>query len=197
MEDQARVQRAPVPSKEDQLLQQQDEQRALVRAIQMGTEEEAMAAIAKLQKPAPPAFNADDLARTVDERLTFKSAVSKFESEYQDILSDPVLKNIAFQKEQELLAQDPRKDYWSRYDEVGKYVRSWRDNLVKANAPVGNEKPAVDPSKLIRKAATPQVPKAASVKVPVPVAEDDTDESPASVIANMAKSRGGPQWMRN
>jgi hypothetical protein len=47
-----------------------------------------------------------------------------------------------------------------------------------------------------RKAQAPRTPVSANAKAKPAAQEDEGDESPSSVIANMAKSRGGPQWLR-
>lgn len=189
------TQSQPVASKEEQEAERLEKRRALVRAIQMGTEEEAMAAVEELQRPAPPAFTADELNRTVDERLTFNEAVSKFKSNFSDVVSDPVLLQLVLDKEQVLLKQGDSRGYYERYSALGKEIREWRDGLVKTVAPADDQKSVVD--KQARKSSTPAAPKPANVKVKPKVEEDDQDESPAAVIANMAQARGGPQWMRN
>ena len=184
----------PVPTgpTADELL---EERRALVRAIQMGTEEEAMGALEKLQRPQRPAFSADDMARTVDERLTFKDAVRRFETDFQDVLSDPVLKQLALQKDQQLLAQGDKRDYWERYSEIGGELRSWKQSLVPTAPAVSPTQQALD-SKQQRKANAPSQPKAASARAPATQREDEGEESIGDVIAAIAKARGGPQWSR-
>lgn len=169
----------------------EEEDRALVRAIQMGTEEEAMAAIRKL-KTVPPSLTADEISRTVDERLTFKEAASKFQSEYQDLMGDDVLRKMVLQRDRELVAANDKRPYWDRYQEIGNELRSWRDALVKPA--VTPEPKTVVSDKLNRKAAVANAPKAASVKAPAPANEDDKEESVSEIIAAIAKRRGGPQW---
>ena len=166
--------------------------RELARAIQMGTEEEAIEALAKLQ--SRPSVTADDMTRTVDERLAFKEAAKRFESEFGDVLKDPKLKQMVIDEDLRLLKAGDTREYYERFANIGAQVRTWRDSLVKEFAP---KPPVVDPEKQTRKAAAKTVPKAASRKSPAPVVEDDRDESASSVIASMAKSRGGPQWMRS
>lgn len=177
---------------------EEEEERALVRAIQMGTEEEAMAALRKLKNNGP-SVTADDVARTVDERLTFKDAANRFSSEYQDIMADAVLKKMALQRDQELLNDGDKRGYWERFQSIGDELRTWRDDLVKANTPA-LAVPAVPANpqadKQQRKAAAPQVPQAANKKAPSSAAEDEKEESVSEVIASIAKARGGPQWAR-
>ena len=182
-------------SKETAAVNEREALREMARAIQMGSEEEAIEAIAKLQSRGP-SVTADDMARTVDERLNFKEAASKFESEFHDIMGDPVLRKMVLDKDLEALNAGDKRDYYTRYADIGNEVRAWKDGLVKAAVPpVQPKSPAQE--KLDRKASVASVPKVASAKTVAPVAEDETEESPSAVIANMAKTRGGPQWMRS
>jgi len=196
---------SPEPSQEDQAAMRLEERRALVRAIQMGTEDEAMAALEKLQmQGGQPQFDPSSIARTVDERLTFKEAAVKFQSDYKDLFADPVLRKMVLSRDQELLNTGDKRDYVTRYTEIGNEVRAWRDNLIKSAAPEkakeddSEAKPSLSlAEKQSRKAAAPQVPKAANTKAPAAQDdEDDKEESVQDVIAKIAKQRGGPQWLR-
>lgn len=180
------------PSQEDVAAALQEDRRALVRAIQMGTEEEAMAAIEKLQARNTPSVNADEITKAVDERITFNDAVTRFQTEFKDLVSDQTLLNVVLQRDRELLAQGDKRSYWERYQEIGKQVRDWRDSLVKAAAPAAPR----EPDKQTRKASATAVPNAASTKAPQAADEEEQEESMSEVIAAMAKARGGPQWLR-
>jgi lysozyme family protein len=188
------------PSPEELQRQQDEEDRALVRAIQMGTEEEATAALRKLraQTSASPSLSRDDVSRTIDERLSFNTAIEKFSTEYSDVWSDPVLKKIALDRDAHLIQEGDRRTYWERYQQVGEEVRAWKQQLVQQAQPA----PSADPAPTIaekqeRKVSAPKVPAPANAKAkPARVEEEEIDDTPSNVIANMAKSRGGPQWMR-
>ena len=182
----------PQPSAQDVAATALEERRALVRAIQMGTEEEAMAAIEKLQSNNP-SVSADDVARTVDERLTFNDAVSRFQTEYKDLADDPVLLNIVLQRDKELLAQGDKRMYWERYDDIGKSVREWVTSIAKPAEKADDKKPD---DKQTRKASAPAVPQGAGTKAPAAVDDDDKEETVSEVISAIAKARGGPQWLR-
>lgn len=160
---------------------------AIARAIQMGTEEEAVAALQKLRK-ASPSVTTDDIARTIDERLTFNEAIQNYRKDYADIVGDPVLNQLALDTDRKLLAAGDKRSYAERYSDIGNTLRAWAIKLAKDRAP------APGAEKLARKAAIAAPPKAASQKTASSV-EDEVDESTSSVIANIAKSRGGPQWM--
>jgi len=193
---QQRVVTPPEPTQAELL----EERRALVRAIQMGTEDEAMAALERLQAPVQKGLNPDDLARTVDERLTFKDAVHRFETEFNDITGDPMLLQLALQKDQQLLARGDKRGYWDRYAEIGNELRSWKQSFAPQVDPAEAARKAAEAaaaSKAQRKAAAPKTPNAAGSKAPASRQDDEGDESVGDVIASIAKARGGPQWMRS
>lgn len=192
-----RVQELAAPVADPNVLQRQrdDEDLALVRAIQVGTEQEALAALRKLreQAGARPSLSRDDVSRTIDERLAFNTAIERFSTEYNDVWSDPILKKIAFDKDAQLLQQGDTRPYWERYQEIGSEVRSWKESLAPAKK---TEVTMTD--KEARKASAPRVPAPASAKSkPAKVEEDDIDDNPSAVISAMAQRRGGPQWMRS
>ena len=186
------------PTAEDLQRQQDVEDRALVRAIQMGNEDEATAAIRKIRTQttvARPSINMDDVSRTIDERLEFKSAYSAFEKEFSDVIGDSLLMKLMLDKDSEQLAAGDTRPYLERYRENGNELRAW----VAKKAPVV-EKPLVADmaDKKARKDALPVPVATASAKAKQVVEEtDDGEEDATGVIANMAKRRGGPQWMRN
>jgi hypothetical protein len=172
-----------------------EKRRALVRAIQMGTEEEADAALEELLQPQKPALNAVDVARVVDERTAFKEAFGRFESEYQDVMSDPVLRSLALQSDQRLLSQGDKRPYLERYQAIGNDIRAW----VAGKAPKTEAAPPPDTQagRAQRKASAPAPVKAAQARAPAASRDDEGEESVTDVIAGIAKARGGPQWLRS
>jgi hypothetical protein len=190
---------APLPSPEDVEREALERDLALVRAIQVGTEEEAVAAIRKITR-AQPVVSADDIGRIADERLDFKTAIGWFNDEYKDLVSDPQLHQLVLQRDQQLIKEGDKRPYKERYAAVGEEVRAWRQSLVEKFTPapapaLASAAPTVN--KLERKIGAPTVPVAASTRAKPAAPDDDGDETPTSVIAKMAQSRGGPQWARN
>ena len=197
---QAEQQQQPAGPTPEELQRQRDEEdRALVRAIQMGTEEEATAALRKLreQSSARPSLSRDDVSRTIDERLAFNTAIDRFSTEYNDVWGDPVLKKIALDRDASLIQQGDTSSYWERYERIGKEIRSWKESLVGSSKDTNPGEKQMS-EKEQRKAAAPKAPTstASAKSKPQKVEEDDVDDSPSNVIASMAKQRGGPQWMR-
>lgn len=184
------------PTAEELQRQQDEEDLALVRAIQMGTEPEAAAAIRKIreQVSSRPSVTADDMSRAIDERLAFNEAITSFRKDYSDITEDPLLYQLANRRDNELLNSGDKRSYTERYKQIGDELRAWKDGL----AGKGKE-PEKDPSldaKDGKKKAAPKVPSAANKKVETQKDDEDGEEDPREVIAQIAKSRGGPQWMR-
>lgn len=146
---------------------------ALVRAIQMGSEEEAVQAIRQLRSPTI------DLPRMIDERMTFQQAATRAQDEFKDIFSDPILKQAFLTKDAELVAQGDQRSYWDRYSDVGNELREWVGSVRKT-------RPTVD--KQQRKQSVTSINPAAS-RVSAQV-QEEPEESVSDVIASMARTRG-------
>ena len=181
------------PPHEDVAARQQqevEEDLAIARAIQMGDEAEAVAAIRKIRERSVsqvPSVRPDELSRTIDERLTFNGAITKFRTDFKDVVSDPYLNKMALDMDAQLIADGDKRPYDDRYTEIGNHIRSW----------VSKFKPAEDTSmqdKTARKAGAVSTPKATSAKAASTVTEEK-EESVSDTIASIAKARGGPQWM--
>lgn len=151
---------------------------ALVRAIQMGTEEEAVKALRQIR--ARPSATPDDLGKIVDERLNFQSAVREFASQYPAIVSNPLLSKMASMRDSEMIASGDKRGYAERYKDIGEELTE------KLNLPRKQEE---TPDKLARKVETRTPPKAAARQAPRRQ-EGDEDDSTTSVVAKMAKARG-------
>lgn len=145
---------------------------ALVRALQMGSEEEALHAIRQLRSPTI------DLPKLVDERMSFQQAVSRFQTEFKDVFEDPNLRTLVLNKDAELIAQGDGRSYWERYEAIGNEVRQWVGNVRKTPT-----------DKLTRKASASSAPAAAGSRVSQQT-QEEPDESVSDVIAQMARTRG-------
>jgi hypothetical protein len=187
----------PPPSQEDVEAELARQDLADARAIQMGTEEEAVAALRRIRSRQVQGPTAEDIGRIADERLTFNAALKWFNTEYKDLVSDPRLHAMVLREDHRLVTElKDGRPYEERYKAIGDDIRAWRDSM--APKPADPPAPAADPlkAKEERKAAAPKAPVAANTKAKPAVDDDDTDETPGSVIAKMAASRGGPQAFR-
>lgn len=179
------------PSAEDVERERLEQRRALVRAIQIGTEEEAMQAIEHLM-PRAPQLNVDALAKTVDERLEFNAAIKTFNKDYADITKDQYLNKMALDLDDDLVRRGDIRPYGERYAAIGEHLRAW----VKSKTGSQGTAPSMVEKQAHKSASAPAV-KSANVKAPAPKSDEDAGpEKPSNVIDAMRASRGGPQWMR-
>lgn len=169
-----------VPSVQDEPARVEEDDLALARAIQMGSEDEAVQAIRKIK--SRPSLEPDAVARVVDERLSFRTAAEWFQTEYKELLADPILKSYVHKRDEELARAEPTMPYRERLQKVGDEVREWHKKVAGPTATS-----ATTASKLQRKASVAPVPQAAgrqSVST-----DEDGPEDPQAIIAAMAKSR--------
>lgn len=160
-----------------------DEDLALARALQVGSEEDAARAIKAIRNRAsqPSAINLDEVAARTKDQIEFQQDVDWFQKEYRDIFSDEKLKQLAIDMDDKLRRDDLTngrvRRYRDRYVEIGEELRKW----------IGSN-PAFEAKAKAKKETLTNIPQA-SVKAVRP-AEEEEDDSPASVIAQMAAKRG-------
>jgi hypothetical protein len=154
----------------------EEDDAALARAIQTGTEQEAIAAIQKMR--ARPSASTDDVLRIVNTQLAITEANRKFETEYADIVQDPYLRSmVQMELQQRIQRQDPRS-YQENLFEIGENLKQWKASLVPVSAQVQQKE--------ARKATVTVIPTAAAR------AAGKTEEKPeshAETVAEMAKQR--------
>jgi hypothetical protein len=154
----------------------EEDDAALARAIQTGTEQEAVAAIQKLR--VRPSVSTDDVLRIVNTQHAINEANRKFEAEYADIVQDPYLRSmVQMELQQRIQRQDPRS-YQENLFEIGENLKTWKASLVPASVQV-QEKQA-------RKASVTVIPTAAARAAGK---TEDKPETAADVIAELAKQR--------
>lgn len=163
------------PSRRDVVEHVEVDDMALVRALQMGTEEEAVAAIRALRAPS---FSKDEMLAAARDQIAMDGAVKKFQSDYKEIWDDPMLKKLAFDRDQELI-QTTNLDYADRYDKIGKELMEWS----------GKFKGSFSEKKERKAAAAENVVQISSRRAE-PVQEQEQEESTTDTIAAMAQRRG-------
>lgn len=146
------------------------------RSLQMGSEEDAAAAIKRMRTPS---VKPDEIRNIVSAQISLQEAAQRFKTDYADIFEDPVLTKLVVDEDARLVNSGDKRTYTERYSSIGDQVRQWRDGLKKSTDMSTKQE---------RKASLTVVPTASGRKV-APV-EDNTEESPSSVIANMARARG-------
>ncbi|HKR43367.1 MAG TPA: hypothetical protein VJU59_27410, partial [Paraburkholderia sp.] len=173
----------PTETRPSNPVQGEDDDAALARAIQLGSDDEARAAISKLRNSG----RVDDQSITsmIDQRIEFRESAAWAQSEYKDLFSDPLLKSFFLQKETEARQAGDKRSYRDLYKEIGDDLRKWKEGLV----------PKQDPTqdKNDRKASLTVIP-TANAKAPVNRDEVDADEADAddtqAFIAEQRRRRG-------
>jgi len=158
-------------------------------SVAMGDEEaiKQLASVVRgLQKQAQakPSAVTPDVLQQFDERWSFRRAVEWFEEQYQDVLSDPKLKKLVYDKDTELFNSDPKMPYKQRLKAAGDEIRGWIQQQ-KGTQPV---KAAVTETKVDRKKTLVNVPSAAQRQTPVE--DEEAEESVEDAIQKMARARG-------
>jgi hypothetical protein len=165
---------APSPQR-DEPQQAETDPLALARAIQMGTEEEAAAAIQKLLRPS---VTPDDVGRHVEAKLAFRDKQAEVEKAHARILTHDVLGTVFRQRLTALAAASPDLSLEDGYGQVAEGIRRDFAPLLEQRKPE---------TKAERKAQMSTVPSAAGRQQST--SEDDYDDSPEAVIAELAASR--------
>lgn len=168
---------------------------ALAKAIQFGTEDEVKAAVKTMlnrqgsgRSDAIP--NPEEVVAVVEQRLEFKSALNKFQSDFKDVWDDPYLRKLAFDEDdrlqKEIIAgnREPM-NYLERFAEAGKAVREWRDRISKSN---GAPKVDIGADKRDRKAAAGSIPSAGGRAAPAPATA--APATPTDIVREMRQARG-------
>lgn len=154
----------------------EDDDLALARALQMGSEEEAANVIRKIRSSSP-SVSTDDIAAKAVDRIRFETDAKWFQEEYKDIFEDPFMKKLAIDADAEQVSKGDNRPYRERFAAIGDELRNWRGTTPSFN------------QKQERKSATITNIPTASARSAAPV-EEEPDDTPTSVIAKMAQSRG-------
>lgn len=163
-----------LPSKEDEAKSKDKDFRALARAIQMGSEDEAEQAIRQLYDAQPS--KTPDVEKIVDTRLTLRDEKAKFDEEYKDVLADADARFLLIAADTALSNSNPDMPYQQRWRKAADMVRK---SIAKTPSSLEN--------KAARKAAVAPVPSAAETRGQATEAEPEDDAG--SVIKQMAKAR--------
>jgi hypothetical protein len=140
---------------------------------------------------AKPSEVTPDVLQQIDERWSFRRAAEWFEEQYSDLLGDPFLKKLVYERDAELANSDPKKPYKKRLKEAGDEIRGW---INKRTAPPPTDvRATASDTKADRKKTLVNVPSAAARQTP-PVDEEEA-ETVEDVIQKMAKARGQARAM--
>jgi len=171
----------PAPSYSDVLEGPSEEDLQLAQALQVGSTEEAAAAIHALRGRSP---SPDVISSQVEDRIAYKQARDWAQETFTDVFEDPITARLFIAVDQDLLATGDRRPYRDRYKAIGEHIRTWKGGVK----PATNQDPALTDKE--RRKATVQVIPTAGRRVATETPDDDGEEDPGSVISQMARSRG-------
>jgi hypothetical protein len=141
--------------------QPSDDDAALARSIQFGTEDEAKAAIARIRNATPAitpqqieAYVQQTLAQRLPDHTAFHDANAWLRTEYSAITSDPDLKTMFDMKEDQARKAGDRRPYKELYADLAGQMAT-KFNLKRADQPTAAQ-PMQTADRLTRKAASPR-----------------------------------------
>lgn len=193
-----------------------DKRKALREAMNFGEEddqekaqieyEEALAAkFAAGRQQATPPIDPDTLAETIEIRMSHKTIQRQFTAPaesggFGDLWDNPEWKSAVVQEVDRSIQAGASGTDWKTYEQAGKKVRAYREFLKTYDGGPSPAAPAthsqdkssatVDPTLSNRADRKRQVPHVPTASGKAAVQDDDEDESPAEVVAKMAKARG-------
>ncbi len=143
--------------------QPSDDDAALARSIQFGTEDEAKAAIAKIRNAAPAitpqqidAYVQQKLTQALPEHQAFSEANRWLKNEYPQIVSDPDIKFMFDMKEDQARKLGDRRPYSELYADLAGQIAT-KFNLKKPEIPQPSQPMTTQASdRLTRKANSPR-----------------------------------------
>ncbi len=130
-----------------------------------------------------------DVLQQIDERWSFRRAAEWFDEEYQDLLTDPFLKELVYKRDSELATSQPKLPYKQRLKTAGDEIRGW----IQKRTGTSGVKAAPSEAKADRKKTLVNVPSAAARQTPVN--DEEAEETVEQVIQQMAKARGQARAM--
>lgn len=194
--------RAPVdehqPDAEASAQARKERLRERVRAIQMGSEDEAVEALDAMERErgeATPQLDARTLSKAVDERMAFNEAKVWVQDEYKDLFGDDRLRGMFLAEESRLVHAGDRRSFKERYKAVGDDLRGWVTKFQPAGAPA--DAPAdLNSRREAKRQASRGAPPAQAAQRAALDEDDNQPESTSAVIQKMAEVRGGSQRTR-
>lgn len=164
-----------------------------VTALFEGDMDKAMAAFERVLPGATATRTLDELTQQltpqVKQQLADESALDKFATDFDYLVADPYLADLADQNLARVQEEQPKLSYAEQLAKAGEATRDWmvaKGMKVPDKAPGATEPTTDRARKLERKAASDQV-AGTNVRAVVHQPEPST---PSSVIAEMRKARG-------
>jgi hypothetical protein len=117
----------------------------ILEAIRYGDDNQAAEALKQLTTQIAglvPTATPNDIRAIVAREVSAQEALTRFKTEYKDVIEDPYLAKLAVQLENEnLMRGDTRSDY-ERFQEIGNKLREWRGTTQSTGLEEKREKKA-------------------------------------------------------
>ena len=166
-------------------LNPEEDLRQLTRALQLGTEDEALGELKKYltNTRQSPNLNTAEIVKAVKNDIEFETNAKWALETFPDIFQDPDYKQMFIVRDQMQIEEQRITGkvipYRDRYTAIAEEVRK----------KAGLSDPAYAKKAQKKQETLSSVP-TASTRIRMPEPEDDSEESPATVIAKMANARG-------
>ena len=141
----------------------------LAQALQLGSEEQATAAIAKLRESGRAVspeditkFVMEQMPAVVTDQISFREGVQFAQTEYDDILKNDSLRTLFFIEEERLRVGGDKRTYRDIYKTVGDKIR--KEFKLTAKEPTSTT-PATNAARQAAKSAAPSVPTTAAARI--------------------------------
>ncbi|MGH8472747.1 MAG: hypothetical protein ACREVJ_09915, partial [Gammaproteobacteria bacterium] len=164
--------------------------RTIYEALVSGDEEAALNAIKQLRSGRPEAAtNATEIASQVRRQIAWEAAQGKFTNEYQDIIADPLLREIAANTLTETLKT--AKSYDQAFQEAGDRTRAWVRGVGGTQQDAVGQ-PPTDPGLADKQTRKERIDNPTAINARAAGKPQEQAETPRDVIKQMRESRGLP-----
>lgn len=161
--------------------------KSAIEALLNGDEEAAVNALAQLSAGrgnSTQEDNTDAVAARVKQQLEVDSALTKFESDYADVVSDPHLATITNNYLKEEMESGAHATQYDALVAAGDRARDWLAQLT-GKTP-DNQSSTIRNDRVAKKAGMEKVPSNSASAA----SQDEPTETAADIIAEMKKARG-------
>ena len=161
---------------------QQWDDESIAWVLENGTDEDKAQAVGQLRgrNNATPEQIAQRATALALDRLDFESERNRFVSEYDDIVKDPYLLQLAISAEDKAIASGDKRPRRELYKEIGEGIRSWKGGLSGGTSSMDDKRAA--------KTNIVNLPSASSKNT---APEQKKPLTASQVIEDIRKSRGG------
>lgn len=161
--------------------------KSAIEALLNGDEEGAATALAQLsggRGNSTQNDNTDEVAARVKQQLEVDSALTKFESDYSDVVSDPHLATITNSYLKEEMESGVHATQYDALVAAGDRARGWLSQLT-GKTP-DNQSSTIRSDRVAKKESMEKVPSNSASAA----SQDEPTETASDIIAEMKKARG-------